>query len=617
MLRNYLPARVTLALLSCFFFLNVTVTAQCPTLVWADEFNTTVLDASKWTAENGGGGWGNGELQYYKAANATVSTGTLKITAKKERVQANNYTSARIKTYLKGDWTYGRFEARIKLPKGAGLWPAFWMMPTDSYYGTWPKSGEIDISELVGSKPTNSFGTLHYGTSSTNHQYKSADFFLNSGTFADAFHNFAIEWQAGVIKWYVDDNLYSTITTADIAPNAWPFDKRFYIILNLAVGGTLGGAVNNTIFPCTMEVDYVRVYAGSAATISGKRVVLNQAQGESYTVANAPAGSSYAWTVPAGATIVSGQGTSSLKVNWANTSSSGNVTCAVSAACGNSNLAMNVYVEPAYTYGFSFVNFDAAGLATYSTSNGAYSSVSNPSPTGINTSALCGKYTRNSSVQYDYILYNTTAITNAAEYKNKSRKFYLDVYTAAPIGTPIIIQLENSSTATSSNYPTGRNSRYTAYTGKQNQWERLVFSLLDVPDPSASDAGVNRLLVLINSNTFTGATYYIDNLDAYTVGAAMFRGPGATPSPVAIVSDDAGTTTAIYPNPAANELRITNLESNSTIGIFNNLGQLIRSYDVKQVGNTVIKIADLAEGNYFVRIHSNNKTENFRFIKRK
>jgi beta-glucanase (GH16 family) len=167
-----------LTLLFAFGFLfNTTVNAQCPTLVWADEFNGTTLDGAKWTAENGGGGWGNGELQYYKAANATVSSGTLKITAKKERVQANNYTSARIKTYLKGDWTYGRFEARIKLPKGAGLWPAFWMMPTDSYYGTWPRSGEIDISELVGAKPNNSFGTLHYGTSSTDHQYKGANFF--------------------------------------------------------------------------------------------------------------------------------------------------------------------------------------------------------------------------------------------------------------------------------------------------------------------------------------------------------------------------------------------------------------------------------------------------------
>lgn len=614
MSKIYLSARYYLVFVCCFFVFQSSVKAQCPTLVWADEFNGTSLDGTKWTAETGGGGWGNSELQYYKAANATVSAGTLKITAKKERVQANNYTSARIKTYLKGDWTYGRFEARIKLPKGAGLWPAFWMMPTDSYYGTWPKSGEMDISELIGSKPTNSFGTLHYGTSSTDHQYKTANFYLNAGTYADAFHTFAIEWQAGIIKWFVDDNLYQTLTPADISPYAWPFDKRFYIILNLAVGGTLGGTVDNTIFPATMEVDYVRVYSSNTPTIAGKRVVLNQAQGETYTVADAPSGSTYTWTVPSGATIASGQGTNTIKVNWANTSSSGNVNCAVTSSCGTSNLAMNVYVEPAYNYGFSFVNFDATGQATYSRSDGTYSTVANPSPTGVNASALCGKYIRNSTVQYDYIQYNTAAITNAADYKTKAKKFYADVYTAAPVGTPVLIQLENGSTATSTNYPTGRNSRYIAYTTKQNQWERLIFTLLDIPDPGTSDASVNRLLVLINSNSFTGDTYYIDNLDSYTAGTPLAKKPSG--SMMAIVQDDAvNAKTMIYPNPAANELKLMNLKSNSTVEIYNLTGQLLRNYQFKEAGNSHINIAYLAAGNYYITISGNNKTESFKLVK--
>lgn len=614
MKKNYTAFRVFLIVLTSLFILNSTVKAQCPTLVWSDEFNGTTLDGNKWTAETGGGGWGNSELQYYKAANATVSSGSLKITAKKERVQANNYTSARIKTYFKGDWTYGRFEARIKLPKGAGLWPAFWMMPTDSYYGTWPKSGEIDISELIGSKPTNSFGTLHYGTSSTDHQYKSSNFFLNSGTFADAFHTFAIEWQAGIIKWFVDDNLYQTLTTADISPYAWPFDKRFYIILNLAVGGTLGGTVDNTIFPVTMEVDYVRVYSGNTPTISGKRVVLNQALGETYSVADAPSGSTYTWAVPTGASIASGQGTNSIKVNWANTSSSGNVTCTVTASCSTTNLAMNVYVEPAYNFGFSFVNFDAAGQATYSRSDGVYSIVSNPSPTGINTSALSGKYVRNNTVLYDNILYNTAAITNAADYKTKTKKFYLDVYTAAPIGTPILIQLENGNTATSSNYPTGRNSRYTSYTTKQNQWERLVFSWLDTPDPGTSDANVNHLLVLINSNSLTGATYYIDNLDSYSAGA-LARTINTSTSAISALPANTELKTQLYPNPAANELRLFNLKPYSTVVIINSSGQLIGTYNYKEAVNAVIKIEHLTKGSYIVRIKANTTIENFKLIK--
>lgn len=614
MKKNPISTREILILLISILIFNYSSIAQCPALVWSDEFSGTALDAAKWTAETGGGGWGNSELQYYKAANATVTAGTLKITAKKERVQANNYTSARIKTYLKGDWTYGRFEARIKLPKGAGLWPAFWMMPTDSYYGTWPKSGEMDISELIGSKPTNSFGTLHYGTSSTDHQYKSADFYLNSGTYADAFHVFAIEWQAGVIRWFVDDNLYSTITTSTISPYAWPFDKRFYIILNLAVGGTLGGTVDDTIFPATMEVDYVRIYGGNTPTISGKRVVLNQAQGETYSIADAATGSTYTWAVPSGATLASGQGTSSIKVNWVNTSSGGNVTCAVTSSCGTSNLVMNVYVEPSYTFGFSFLNFDATGQATYSRSDGTYTTVANPSPTGVNTSALSGKYIRNSTVQYDYILYNTSAITNAADYKTKAKKFYMDVYTAAPVGTPVLIQLENGSTATSTNYPTGRNSRYVAYTTKQNQWERLIFSLLDIPDPGTSDASVNHMLVLINSNTLTGDTYYIDNLDSYTASTPLLKtsGTSTVTSTGGVISN---SNIQVYPNPTSKELRLTNLKANSTVTISNFFGQTMATYQFAAAGNTAINIASLSKGSYVIKINSGTKVQSFKFIR--
>jgi beta-glucanase (GH16 family) len=609
MKKNFAFTGRMLALFSILLFTKGAM-SQCPTLVWSDEFNGTALDGTKWTAETGGGGWGNKELQYYKAANATVSSGTLKIIAKKEKVQANNYTSARIKTALKGDWTYGRFEARIKLPKGAGLWPAFWMMPTDSYYGTWPKSGEMDISEMIGAKPTNSFGTLHYGTSSTDHQYRGADFYLNSGTYADGFHTFAIEWQAGVVRWFVDDNLYNTIRSTDIAPYAWPFDKRFYIILNLAVGGTLGGTVDNTIFPATMEVDYVRVYNGNTPTVSGKRVVLNQAQGETYSVLDAPSGSSFNWSIPAGATIASGQGTSSIKVNWGGTSSGGNVTCAVTSSCVTTSMVMNVAVEPTYNFGFSFVNFDAAGQATYSRSDGVYSTVSNPSSSGINTSALSGKYVRNSSVQYDYILYNTAAITNAGDYKTKTKKFYLDVYTAAPIGTPVMVQLENGSTATASNYPTGRNSRYIAYTTKQNQWERLVFSLLDIPDAGTSDASVNHLLVLINSNTFTGDTYYIDNLDSYSAGTGL----AAIAQSIAL--EPGGKKIELYPNPVNNELRIKNLQDQTTVEIINNLGQPVSRYYFAVASSPVINVSSLVKGNYFIRITSPKDNQAFKIIKK-
>lgn len=515
----------TTLILLCF---NINAQAQCPTLVWSDEFNGTQVDLTKWTFETGTGcdislcGWGNNELQYYQAKNATISNGVLSITAKKERVSGSSYTSARMKSLLKGDWTYGRFEARIKLPSGAGLWPAFWMLPTDNFYGTWPASGEIDIMESISKTPNTVLGTLHYGSSNTNHQYTTTNFALNSGTFADAFHTFAIQWEAGKIRWFVDDILYKTVTTSDISPNSWPFDKRFFFIMNLAVGGNLGGTVDTSIFPQSMQIDYVRVYASNTATISGPREVVNQAANVSYSVTDAPSGSTFSWTVPAGATIAAGQGTNTVKINFG--SSSGNVTANVTSGCGTTVLNEYVYVQPPYFYQFSFANFDGGGYADLTSSTGTQSVVSNPSLSGVNTSALAAKYIRNSLEQYDIIVYKTSGIKDASNYTSKTKKFYIDIYTAAPIGTQLILQLENSVVATASNYPSGRHSRYIGTTTVQNQWQRIAFEILDIPDATTSNTNVDKIVLLFASNSFTGDTYYYDNLGSYDVNAGIAQG---------------------------------------------------------------------------------------------
>lgn len=502
--------------------------AQCPTLVWSDEFNGTQVDLSKWSFETGTGcdialcGWGNNELQYYKSQNATVSNGILSITAKKERVSSSSYTSARMKSLLKGDWTYGRFEARIKLPSGDGLWPAFWMLPSDNFYGVWPASGEIDIMENISKTPNTVLGTLHYGSSNSTHQFTGSDFTLNSGTFADAFHTFAVEWEAGKIRWFVDDILYQTITTSDISPNNWPFDKRFFLIMNLAVGGNLGGTVDTSIFPQSMQIDYVRVYASNTATISGPREVVNQASNISYSVADAPSGSTFAWTVPTGATIASGQGTNTVKINFGN--ASGNVTATVTSGCGTTVLNEYVSVQLPYFYQFSFANFDGGGYANLTSNTGTHSVVSNPSLSGVNTSALSAKYIRNSLEQYDIITYKTSGIKDASNYTLKTKKFYIDVYTAAPIGTQLILQLENSLVATASNYPAGRHSRYIGTTTVQNQWQRVAFEKLDIPDATTSNTGVDKIILLFASNSFTGDTYYYDNLNSYDANAGIAQG---------------------------------------------------------------------------------------------
>ncbi len=513
--------------------------AQCPTIVWADEFDGTALDVNKWSYQLGDGcaegicGWGNNELQYYQESNVTVSNGQLHITAKKQRVQSKSYTSGRVRSINKGDWTYGRFEARIKLPAGKGLWPAFWMLPTDETYGTWPKSGEIDIMEFVAAQPDQVLGTIHYGDAYPNNQNQGAHFDLNSGSFADAFHNFAIEWEPGVIRWFVDDILYLTKTTQDLAPYNWPFDQRFHFLLNVAVGGNLGGPVDDAIFPKTMDVDYVRVYNGFKPYANGKRVVLNKETGVTYSIGNVAANTSVNWTVPAGATVVSGQGTPNIVVNFGNTS--GNVTAAFSTTCGSQQITVPVEVEPPFSKEYSFENFDEPAKATIGTYTGTLTKVTNPSPGGVNTSAMSGKYVRNSTQQYDILTYNVSTITDASLYADKSKKFYIDVYTSAPVGTEIILQLETS-TATSSNYPTGRHSRYTGKTTVQNQWQRIPFSLLDKPDAAASNTGVTKMILLFASNTLTGDTYYFDNLDSYQAGTVN------APPGVSITSPSSGAT---------------------------------------------------------------------------
>ncbi|WP_394801241.1 glycoside hydrolase family 16 protein [Hanstruepera flava] len=238
-------------------------------LVWQDEFNTDgPLDTSKWNYDIGNGseqgipGWGNNELQYYtsRPENISVQDGMLMITAREESYEGSGFTSARIQTKDLFEKKYGRFEARIQLPWGQGMWPAFWMLGSNSDVVEWPACGEIDIMENRGSEPTIINGTVHGPGYSAGESISKAYDLVND-RFDTGFHVFGIEWGQGYINFYVDDVLYNQITPEDV-PGPWIFDNQpFYIIMNVAVGGNYGGPPNaNTIFPQTMYVDYVRVY---------------------------------------------------------------------------------------------------------------------------------------------------------------------------------------------------------------------------------------------------------------------------------------------------------------------------------------------------------------------
>ncbi len=239
-------------------------------LVWSDEFNGaagSAVDQSKWRFDIGGSGWGNNEQQYYtnSTRNAAMDgAGNLVITARRENPSnfqchygTCQYTSARLLTAATFNRTYGRFEARMKIPRGQGIWPAFWMLGNPV---NWPTSGEIDIMENIGREPNTVHGTIH-GPGYSGAEGIGAGYTIG-GAFADAFHTFTVDWSPNLIVWYVDGNEYQRRTPADLGGDRWVFDHNFFMIMNVAVGGYWPGYPDgSTTFPQSMTVDYVRAYA--------------------------------------------------------------------------------------------------------------------------------------------------------------------------------------------------------------------------------------------------------------------------------------------------------------------------------------------------------------------
>ncbi len=257
---------------------NTTNPATAWNIVWNDEFSGTAINPKHWQFETGNnGGWGNNELEYYtgRSQNAYVSNGLLHIVANQESFSGFNYTSARMKTAGLFYKKYGRFEFRVKLPTGQGFWPAAWMMPEDSVYGSWPSSGEIDVLENNGSNLRTILGTIHYGGPYPNTPQSGGPAFnFTSPDSVTNWHTYLLDWTNDAISWSIDGHVYETQTNWYSSSNASdpnnpypaPFDQSFYLILNLAVGGNFLGdpstnSINsNTVFPGEMQVDYIRVY---------------------------------------------------------------------------------------------------------------------------------------------------------------------------------------------------------------------------------------------------------------------------------------------------------------------------------------------------------------------
>ena len=231
------------------------------TLIWQDEFEASELDPEKWVAEIGGHGWGNNEYQFYtdRPENIRLEDGNLVIEARKEFFIRRHYTSGRIKTQGLFSFTYGRVEARMKLPYGQGIWPAFWMLGDNIDEVPWPLSGEIDIMEHIGKEPRRIYGTVHgpgYSGSGGIGHFTT----LPENSLQQEFHTFAIEWDPGEIRWFVDDEEFFKLTSEQVN-NEWVYDHPFFILINLEVGGYWPGYPDeSTVFPQFLTVDYVRVY---------------------------------------------------------------------------------------------------------------------------------------------------------------------------------------------------------------------------------------------------------------------------------------------------------------------------------------------------------------------
>lgn len=338
--------------------------SQCLELVWSDEFDYTGLpDPNKWTFETGGN-WYNNELQYYRDGtnNAEVIDGKLVITAKEEPYGGNDYTSARMITFQNGGtWKYGKVEARIRLPYGQGIWPAFWMLGKNFQTVPWPACGEIDIMEMIGGGDNDKtiHGTAHWEDYNGNHAYTGGSKTLASGIYADAFHIFAMEWNTNQIRWFMDGVQYYSLDIS--SQDKSEFDAEFFIILNIAVGGDWPGNPDaTTVFPQTMEVDYVRVYSSDDyLKIVGPDEVYPAEQDLLFQLPYDP-GSSYSWTLPAGAELTSPADSNAVSVNWG--CEEGTVACSITTTCGTYELEFPVALKEYQITGDHFFTDNQTGM---------------------------------------------------------------------------------------------------------------------------------------------------------------------------------------------------------------------------------------------------------------
>ena len=491
----------------------------CEVLVWAEEFDGAGLNFNHWEVQTGTGaqfglnGWGNNELQYYTGLpdNLEVSDGLLRIAARDVGFGNMDYTSARIRSAGLVAFAAGRIEARVRVPKGQGIWPAFWMLPEENRFGGWAVSGEIDIMEVVGHEPWRAHGTIHHGGSYPCNSFTGQS--IDGPDLSLDFHLYTIEWEENEIRWYLDGVQYA-VQTPQTTGRFWPFIRPFHLLLNVAVGGNWPGSPDgSTVFPQTMEVDYVRVYQSEQlGMVTGRRVVQAGAEAEAYQATAWP-GATYTWSVTGG-TVVWGEGTSEIAVQWDGGVASGSVVCtATSGDCSASwSVPVQVILPDDGVCTWQMAGFEAAvpDAASWSCGAGSISVVNNTNITPFNPSARCLQYVR-SGDPADRVSFATDAVSDATAFSSGSLVAAIDVFTNAPIGTEIRLALERQGLAQPTTN-TGRHSLYTAETTAQYAWQTLYFTYLGSPDPNLASTAINQVTLIPDPGGPWVTSYFFDNL---------------------------------------------------------------------------------------------------------
>jgi beta-glucanase (GH16 family) len=569
---------------------------NCSHLVWSDEFETAgAPDATKWNFETGGGGWGNNELQNYTATrnNSYVSDGTLKIHAKKSN---STWTSARMVTKGKASWKYGRFEIKAKLPAGRGTWPAIWMMPLQSIYGGWPKSGEIDIMEHVGYDMNRVSGTIH--TEAYNHSIgtqKGGNILLTNVD--KQFHIYTMEWTETEIKWSADGQQYYSFRNENKTYKEWPFDQLFFLIFNVAIGGSWGGTkgVDTALTEAIMEIDYVRVYRAAITppVISGPSFVT---PGQQVVFSTPQAGQlQYKWSLPEGVAIISGAGTSRITVNW--NDKPGEVLAEAYNDCDTvpgTPLKVGMLAKPEGEY-WVIPFAGTTGTLLWSTAPGANNQIS----LAFSNGDLVVTYNIQSPIQNPSIFYSLPITTDLTEY----REMLVQLMAQAgqmPGNIRIDLLDVNGNTDSSDLFKIDNSTA----DGKFYLYQKL-FTMNQASGWKTGNIAQVRIFFNYGILGAKGSgEFRIRDLKMHNpnyTSISVFRSPEGV---------------RLFPNPAGDRVEITAFEPFNAVTVTSVSGQVLKRIVSEFVVHQIIPLQELLPGLYVVTLsYKGNHTGNFRMIK--